>query len=210
MLRCGFVRALWFAIPLVSLFPVCAPAQPWPALERLGVEVAPAAGFPVGGFARGDPGLGAGAGLGVDVAASARVSSRYAAYGAGQYIGFRCSECPDFGFAPTVRDVGFEAGAEARFQAAPLQPWFRLGALGHQLQLRDEQARAASRLGWGVAVSAGLDYPLLDGLSLSPSLRFRSYRAVFPLASFADQSAPVRYAAATVGLRYRLGGWLTP
>jgi hypothetical protein len=211
MLGCGFGRVLLVAVALTFGFWTShAAAQPRHFLQAIGLEVAPVGGVPVGAFARGDPGLGATAGPGVDAGASARVGRRYAVYGAAQYVGFGCGECPDFGFDSTARDVGFEAGAEVRFQMAALRPWARVGALAHQLQLRDDPPHAASRVGWGFAAALGSDYPLGRGISLSPSLAFRSYRAVFPLETFADQSATVRYAAARLGLRYQFGAWLTP
>jgi hypothetical protein len=171
---------------------------------RFSVELTPTIAIPVGAFAARAPGLGARSGLGLALGAAAEIHRGVGLYGGVRYTRFRCSECPHFGLRSAMNDFGFEGGGELRFADRGIDPWVRAGLLGHQLQLLDENAdRAASRIGWGFGLGLGADHRIWRDAFLSPSVGFRSYQAVFPLASFADQGTAVRYAAATLGLRYR-------
>lgn len=177
----------------------------------LSVEVRGGGAFPIGDFGDEESGFEAMSGFSFDVGAVFHATRTLGVYGAYQRASFGCDQCELFDIEDDVVDSGFALGAQATLggPVAGFQPWVRAGALFHELTFSgndpEQEAEFASEPAVGFQVAAGLAYPLLRSLTLTPALGFRAYSAKFDLgAGFDDPSVDVSYLTLDLGLSYRL------
>jgi hypothetical protein len=121
----------------------------------------------------------------------------YAGYGAASFgcEGGFCAQAP-----VTFTSSGFDAGVLLGWRMLWLQAGVLRHALAAEWHAADGRPRERASSGTGTTAAAGVDIPIIAGLSIAPGVRWARHGASFPPAPGAD----VVHVMADVGLRYRV------
>ena len=169
----ALVLALFFILP-----------QALESQSRLSLEVRGGANFPVGEFADEEGGVEAESNLSFGVDAIYRFAERFSFFGGFSRSMYDCGVC---GTDDDLNTMGAEAGLMVQFfERFPwLQPWVRVGAIYHRLELdiyaptiADESVE--SDWNFGFQFAGGFDIPVTDYLSFTPMARVQTYSVDMP------------------------------
>lgn len=177
-----------------------------PAAAQLSVQGwgRPLLAVPLGDFAGREEGVEAGTSRGFDLGGAVGFGP-LRIYGEYQQVDFACGECGEAALEERVLDRGWGAGAIIPLVAERrrVDPWLRLGVIGHHLRFRGggEASYSDAALGW--AGGAGARVEPLPHLAIEPSLLVRRYQTRFRFSiDVPDQEISVTYLA--VGLAFSL------
>lgn len=184
----------------LALVPAAAAAQMALPIQ---LGISGGAAFPMGDFGRDDA---FGTGWGFDANATLQVAPGIGLYAAYDRYDFPVERDLFFGLAQTtgnVIDQGFAGGLRLAVPGGGfgLSPWVRGGAVYNSLQFDydDVEDDPESDTGLGFEVGGGLEFPLGLVVSVTPSVRYRSYKTDVGASTDFD----VSYIVGELGLTFR-------
>lgn len=190
----GMLLTALFAVPRAAEAQVSLPVQ---------LGLSGGAAFPMGELGRDEA---VSTGWGFEVNAVMQVAPAVGVYAAYDRYTFEFDERGFLGIAQSrgdLQDQGFAGGVILAVPAVGLglSPWIRGGAVYNSLEIDydNRETDPESDASLGFEVGAGLEFPLGFVVSMSPSVRYRSYAADVPGAADFDMS----YLVGELGLTFR-------